>query len=101
MLPVEEFRTERWRDMDADPDLKAFNLAYNAELPLEDVTLYSFSTYGERDAEAANYFRLPTGTAAVPEVFPDGYFPLNNIKERLTNEQMAMLIGTVFRFSSA
>ncbi|WP_249675374.1 TonB-dependent receptor plug domain-containing protein [Pseudomonas abieticivorans] len=64
-----------------DPDLKAFNLAYNAELPLDDVTLYSFSTYGERDAEAANYYRLPNGTASVPEIFPDGYFPLNNIKD--------------------
>ena len=80
--PDREAAWDRVAIKNGDPDLKAFNLAYNAELPLEDLTLYSFSTYGERDAEAANYFRLPTGTAAVPEVFPDGYFPLNNIKDR-------------------
>lgn len=80
--PAKEAAWDRVAIKNGDPDLKAFNLAYNAELPLEDLTLYSFSTYGERDAEAANYFRLPTGTAAVPEVFPDGYFPLNNIKDR-------------------
>ena len=80
--PAKEAAWDRVAIKNGDPDLKAFNLAYNAELPLDDVTLYSFSTYGERDAEAANYFRLPTGTAAVPEVFPNGYFPLNNIKDR-------------------
>ncbi len=80
--PAKEAAWDRVAIKNGDPDLKAFNLAYNAELPLEDLTLYSFSTYGERDAEAANYFRLPTGTGAVPEVFPDGYFPLNNIKDR-------------------
>ena len=80
--PAKEAAWDRVAIKNGDPDLKAFNLAYNAELPLEDLTLYSFSTYGERDAEAANYFRLPTGSAAVPEVFPNGYFPLNNIKDR-------------------
>ena len=80
--PAKEAAWDRVAIKNGDPDLKAFNLAYNAELPLEDLTLYSFSTYGERDAEAANYLRLPTGRAAVPEVFPDGYYPLNNIKDR-------------------
>lgn len=80
--PVKEAAWDRVAIKNGDPDLKAFNLAYNAELPLDNLTLYSYSTYGERDAEAANYFRLPTGTASVPEVFPDGYYPLNNIKDR-------------------
>ncbi|WP_437880759.1 TonB-dependent receptor plug domain-containing protein [Pseudomonas sp. LRF_L74] len=66
-----------------DPDLKAFNVAYNAELPLADaVRLYSYATYGERDAEVQNYYRLPNGTASVPELYPDGYYPINNIKDR-------------------
>lgn len=65
-----------------DPDIAAFNLAYNAELPLsDDVKLYSYATYGERDAEAYNYYRFPNGSASVPEVFPDGYYPVNNIKD--------------------
>lgn len=80
--PVKEAAWDRVAIKNGDPDLKAFNLAYNAELPLDDLTLYSYSTYGERKAEAANYFRLPTGTASVPEVFPDGYYPLNNIMDR-------------------
>ncbi|QLF94699.1 TonB-dependent receptor [Pseudomonas sp. ABC1] len=65
-----------------DPDIEAFNLAYNAELPLaDDFSLYSYATYGERDAEAYNYYRFPNGTASVPEVFPNGYYPVNNIKD--------------------
>ena len=65
-----------------DPDLKAFNLAYNAELSLNEQTkLYSYATYGERDAEALNNYRLPNSNASIPELFPDGYFPLNNIKD--------------------
>jgi iron complex outermembrane receptor protein len=80
--PAKEAAWDRVAIRNGDPDLKAFNLGYNAELPLGAFTLYSFSTYGERDAEAYNYYRLPTGTASVPEVFPNGYYPLNNIKDR-------------------
>ena len=80
--PVKEAAWDRVAIKNGDPEIKAFNLAYNAELPLDALTLYSYATYGERDAEAYNYFRLPTGTAAVPELFPDGYYPLNNIKDR-------------------
>ncbi|WP_110968701.1 TonB-dependent receptor plug domain-containing protein [Pseudomonas huaxiensis] len=80
--PVKEAAWDRVAIKNGDPEIKAFNIAYNAELPLDALTLYSYATYGERDAEAYNYFRLPTGTAAVPELFPDGYYPLNNIKDR-------------------
>ncbi len=65
-----------------DPQIKAFNLAYNAELPVtENVTLYSFGTYGERDAQIGNNFRRPNSTANFTALFPDGYYPLNNIDE--------------------
>ena len=65
-----------------DPQIKAFNLSYNAELPVTDhVTLYSFGTYGERDAQIGNNFRRPNGTANFTALFPDGYYPLNNIAE--------------------
>ena len=80
--PAKEAAWDRVAIKNGDPEIKAFNVAYNAELPLDALTLYSYATYGERDAEAYNYFRLPTGTAAVPELFPDGYYPLNNIKDR-------------------
>ena len=59
-----------------DPDLKAFNLAYNAELPLsDDLKLYSYATYGERKTEANNQLRAANGAASIPALFPDGYFP--------------------------
>ena len=65
-----------------DPDLKAFNLAYNAELPLsDDLKLYSYATYGERKTEANNQLRAANGAASIPALFPDGYYPLNNLKD--------------------
>lgn len=65
-----------------DPQIKAFNLNYNAELPVtENVSLYSFGTYGERDAQIGNNFRRPNSTANFTALFPDGYYPLNNIEE--------------------
>ncbi|MGE8044305.1 TonB-dependent receptor plug domain-containing protein [Pseudomonas monteilii] len=65
-----------------DPDLKAFNLAYNAELPLaDDLKLYSYATYGERKTESQNQLRMANGAASIPELFPDGYYPLNNLKD--------------------
>lgn len=65
-----------------DPQIKAFNLSYNAQLPVTDnVTLYSFGTYGERDAQVGNNFRRPNSTANFTAQFPDGYYPLNNIDE--------------------
>jgi uncharacterized protein involved in outer membrane biogenesis len=36
-LPVQEFRTERWKDMDADVTLKAKRIVQTAELPLTDL----------------------------------------------------------------
>lgn len=65
-----------------DPQIKAFNLAYNAELPVTDnVAFYSFGTYGERDAQIGNNFRRPNSSANFTALFPDGYYPLNNIDE--------------------
>ncbi|WP_243652830.1 TonB-dependent receptor [Novosphingobium sp. PhB165] len=66
-----------------DPEIKAFNLSYNTELPLTDeLTFYSFGTYGERDAQIGNNFRRPNSNANFTALFPDGYYPLNNIDEK-------------------
>ncbi|PTQ10173.1 TonB-dependent receptor [Sphingomonas oleivorans] len=65
-----------------DPEVKAFNLGYNAELPVgDDLTFYSFGTYGERDTQIGNNLRRPNSTANFTALFPDGYFPLNNTSE--------------------
>ena len=79
--PTQEAAWNREAIHNGDPYLTAFNLGYNAELPLDNVTLYSFSTYGERKATAQNYMRLNTGTAADTALFPQGYYPLNNIRD--------------------
>ncbi|WP_454688961.1 AsmA family protein [Achromobacter aloeverae] len=36
-LPVQEFRTERWRDMDADVTLEARRIVQTADLPISDL----------------------------------------------------------------
>ncbi|MFM6829037.1 MAG: TonB-dependent receptor plug domain-containing protein [Novosphingobium sp.] len=65
-----------------DPEIKAWNLAYNGELPVsEDWTLYSFGTTGHRDVQIGNNLRRPNGTANFTALFADGYFPVNNIAE--------------------
>lgn len=65
-----------------DPQIKAFNLNYNGHIAVTDnATLYSFGTYGERDAQIGNNFRRPNSTANFTALFPDGYYPLNNIDE--------------------
>lgn len=65
-----------------DPQVKAFNLSYNAELPISaDVTLYSFSTFGKRDTVIGNNYRRPNSLASFDAIFPNGYYPLNNTSE--------------------
>jgi iron complex outermembrane receptor protein len=80
-----EARNAAWnRDgaHNGDPQIEAFNVSYNAQLPVADnATLYSFGTYGERDAQIGNNFRRPNSTANFTALFPDGYYPLNNIDE--------------------
>lgn len=69
-----------------DPKIKSFNLAYNAELPVrDDLTLYSFATYGIRDTAIGNNFRRPGAAGELADftaLFPAGYYPLNNTSER-------------------
>jgi iron complex outermembrane receptor protein len=64
-----------------DPQIEAFNLSYNIEYPIGDVTLYSFGTGGGRWTEIGNNFRRPNSLADFSALYPDGYFPLNNTAE--------------------
>jgi iron complex outermembrane receptor protein len=65
-----------------DPEIKAYNFSYNAELPLQNgVTLYSFTTGGLRETVIGNNYRRPNSLANIASLFPDGYFPLNNTRE--------------------
>lgn len=65
-----------------DPGLKSYSLAYNAELPVsEAVTLYSYASFGQRSTVIGNNFRRPNGTADITQIYPDGFYPLNNTAE--------------------
>lgn len=65
-----------------DPKINAFNLAYNARLPISgSTTLYSFGTFGHRESQAGNNVRRENGKASFDALFPDGYFPVNDIAE--------------------
>lgn len=50
---------------------KALYSSYNAELPVGDVTLYSYGTLGVRDIKNGLSFRLPNSINVLPELYPD------------------------------
>lgn len=63
-----------------DPGIEAYDLAFNAEKPYNAaITLYAFGTAGTRNTVAGNNFRRPNGLATIAQIFPDGYFALNNM----------------------
>ena len=56
-----------------------FNSAFSLG---DDLELYSFGSYSDRNGEGANFFRYPDSFANVPTIFPDGYIPVldaNNV----------------------
>lgn len=66
-------RVGRITQRHGDPESLDLNLAANAEVPIQDVTLYGFATFDKRDSESAALFRLPT---VAPAVHPIGFLPL-------------------------
>ncbi|MBJ9984753.1 TonB-dependent receptor [Acinetobacter sp. S40] len=67
------------------PEIKdQINLSYNADLPLtDDVSLYSFGTYGHRETMGENFYEPPSSTSTVNQSayykarYPDGRIPLS------------------------
>lgn len=53
------------------------NIALNAAMPLGEVEVYGFATYGHRDAEASPLFRAPS---VAPLVYPQGFLPIVNLE---------------------
>ena len=51
------------------PKLKSFNLSFNAALPLDNgITPYAFGSFGRRDGELGQSYRLATSTNVIPEL---------------------------------
>lgn len=66
-----------------DPELDSWNLGYNAGFALSDtLALYSNTTYGVRKNVIGNNLRRANSDANIIEIFPDGYFPVNNIRTK-------------------
>ncbi|NWE45531.1 AsmA family protein [Pseudomonas gingeri] len=55
VLPVEEFRTERWRDMDADVEFTGKRIVHSAELPFTDLYTHLVLTDGELSLEPLRF----------------------------------------------
>ncbi|MES2868338.1 MAG: AsmA family protein [Pseudomonadota bacterium] len=54
-LPVEEFRTERWRDMDADVEFTGKRIVHSAELPFTDLYTHLVLNDGELSLEPLRF----------------------------------------------
>lgn len=51
------------------PKIESFNLSFNSALPLDNgLTPYAFGSFGRRDAELGQSFRLATTTNVIPEL---------------------------------
>jgi len=65
------------------PEIKALNLSYNAEAPLDDsLTAYSFGTVSARQGRVGQNFRRPNSVNIIPEIYPDGTAPVYTLDER-------------------
>ncbi len=73
-----------------DPSTSAYGAWFNSELPLGEVVLYGFGTFGERETRGgAAFFRYPIGSANVLSVYPDGYRP----KTRADDQDFSLTAG--------
>lgn len=51
------------------PKIKSFNLSFNSALPLDNgLTPYAFGSFGRRDAELGQSYRLATSTNVIPQL---------------------------------
>jgi uncharacterized protein involved in outer membrane biogenesis len=55
LLPVEEFRTERWRDMDADVEFTGKRIVHSARLPFNDLYTHVVLTDGVLSLEPLRF----------------------------------------------
>lgn len=73
-----------------NPESRITNFAYNAELPLDDVTsLYSFSTLSHRDGYKHANFRQATANGNITEIYPGGA----SAKRPLDEDDFQVVLG--------
>jgi len=65
------------------PEIRALNLSYNAEAPVDDsLSFYSFGTVSARDGRVGQNFRRPNSLNIIPSLYPDGTAPVYTLSER-------------------
>ncbi|WP_448580605.1 TonB-dependent receptor plug domain-containing protein [Thermaurantiacus sp.] len=79
----QEFTFNRLSHRYGDAKTEDFGFAVNFGLPLDDnVTFYTFGTYGERDGESAGFYRRSNDNRNVIGLYPDGFLPLITSKSK-------------------
>ena len=72
-----EFTFDRLNHRYGDAKTEDINLFVNMGVPLDDnVELYAFGSYGERDGESAGFYRRANDNRNVLALYPDGFLPL-------------------------
>jgi iron complex outermembrane receptor protein len=75
--PRQGFVNQRY----GDPDSKPKTLFVNGQYSLTDnIDWYAFANYGERKTSAAATYRTVTAGAAVSQLYPEGFLPLQDSK---------------------
>jgi iron complex outermembrane receptor protein len=69
-------------EKNGDPKIDLVTTGANLELPLSAaLKAYAFGTVAQRKTTLGNNVRLPSGSADIPEIFPDPYYPSGNDKD--------------------
>ena len=74
---------QKVRSRFGDPDVEQGTVYVNAAAPVSDTwELYGWGGYQYRDSTSAAFPRVPTNVNNVPEIYPDGFLPLINVRSR-------------------
>ena len=75
-LDPRELTFNRYNHNFGKADIKDTAFFYNAGVSLSnDVELYSFGSYAQRDGLSGGFYREPNDSNNIPEIYPDGFLP--------------------------
>ncbi len=70
-----EFGQSRYRQIQGRPRVDLVNVAYNTELPVAGLTVYSNGTGSRRNARGWGTYRTANAQQNIESVYPDGFLP--------------------------
>lgn len=75
-LDPRELTIDRYNHNFGKAELKDTAFYYNAGMSLDnDIELYSFGSYSQRDGLSGGFFREPNDSNNIPEIYPNGFLP--------------------------